>query len=1081
MDDIKKMENEDSRPGDKETASTNEMTKPPAPKPSRSASGGRPKKNSHASQPKHKNKPTKKSIKKVRGKRRLQQRQEAEEEERKKARKTGNPALENHPGNIIIADPTKGEDAETPEDFFWEVDTVIGRRVKRGRVEYLIRWKNCTEDDNTWEPASNLCDTAMEEAMRYVKNQKEKAKQREEDERKLFGDVGAEFAGEMDAILDNVIDQSTRPHAIIDGTQENSNLATASEVSPGDQVGQNTEIIDDNYWKWSDKEQVEFHDVERINVNDKNALARVKDARINGTPIVLVGHVGWANFAKRWLKKKQIGAKYVATIDGNKLSRDEMKSRTSLSNDVDLSDVRMSERNESETNDESKPNETSHAWKLSEEAGGNPTSIAGTQVFGSIQSEKKSVKDETNELLDLSGEVYELDIMKMIEDIGDEDVPVIKRNYNEVTPIHGNISAAKFLTNCWPTSDSSTPTQQTKTSQRLYLHQWQFPLSDTAGRKLCHQNNPLPKEIMGEDMLKYWIDLPQCKLDSPLQYIFMGREDTLSKLHKDNGGLDISIAPIVGHKECVLVHRSDGSNCLYRLDASLEDIDLHRFPLMSQARVWKTVIKPGEILLMPQGTYHQCRNLTPCLSYSRFHLDSVNLLPFLTSLLNRDAPEIDHEDVLWNLTSEMVRKVDEVFDEAQARVKEGLDTADLLTEEVVDTVNTLRTLRHFVREVARREEVRKIVKGSCDRKSKNSDDAQKKPDDDTVVQDFSSLVEDVDLSLHEFRYRSSTVIPPFKARKGKALKNILSGPSGRRSSNVIKRDVSKFAIGGKPVVTFNSALDNNYMSLVNADILKNYPNASRKKVGEALIGKLKPGDQIVVKLEQRHVKGEIQEVIPQMKAAYLSFEEFPSIYDEYQPYDLVRFPNGEEIPEKDVKPGLVVIDISTDNNYRAEIQSTYIGPMARVKFFVSQHTMTRLVSPSLILDMYTPKSRAKKNDSKGLGAAEVIEISDEEKPERPNKVGQVVKVDGRGAARVTKVYRGGAPQDGNSFPTHVDVCFILGSMTTEKMIPIDHVKLAPELDPEKGRGHRQIAKQHSSPVSGNLARDGSVVSPNACA
>ena len=202
----------------------------------------------------------------------------------------------------------------------------------------------------------------------------------------------------------------------------------------------------------------------------------------------------------------------------------------------------------------------------------------------------------------------------MINDIGEEDVPVIKRNYNEEKPIHGRIAAKTFLMNCWPPSNESEIIQHDrainksqKNTSSLYLHQWQFPLSDTAGRKLCHHNNPLPKGVMGEDLLRYWLDLPQCQKDSPLQYIFMGREDTLSKLHKDPGGLEISIAPIVGEKECVLVHRDDGSNCLYNLTASLDDIDLHKNPLLFQARIWQTVIRPGEILLMPNGTYHQVR------------------------------------------------------------------------------------------------------------------------------------------------------------------------------------------------------------------------------------------------------------------------------------------------------------------------------------------------------------------------------------------------------------------------------------------------------------------------------------------
>ena len=91
-------------------------------------------------------------------------------------------------------------------------------------------------------------------------------------------------------------------------------------------------------------------------------------------------------------------------------------------------------------------------------------------------------------------------------------------------------------------------------------------MPETAGGKLCHKSTPLPNEIMGDDLLKYWLDLSQCKGDSPLQYIFMGREDTHSKLHKDPGGLEISIAPITGQKECVLVHRDDSGQALTQVE-----------------------------------------------------------------------------------------------------------------------------------------------------------------------------------------------------------------------------------------------------------------------------------------------------------------------------------------------------------------------------------------------------------------------------------------------------------------------------------------------------------------------------------
>jgi hypothetical protein len=511
-----------------------------------------------------------------------------------------------------------------------------------------------------------------------------------------------------------------------------------------------------------------FHPVQRIDVNDPQACASVKEARINGTPVVLVGHVGWANFAKRWISKKEDAG----AMEGGEDGAAGVKSTGAIENargDVEMADAVPSTDGNSDVGEKSSSGEDEIKPEMqtngdSSAAAAPPTEPNAVVVqipmsaaallddaqmrnsfnttnnedgtkpsevnTASIADAKSSQEEYDDAPLDLSKRDYYLDINKMIADIGEEDVPVIKRNYNEEKPIHGNIHAAKFLTNCWPNEESDAEAAKNqKTSPKLYLHQWQFPLSDTAGRKLCHQNNPLPKSILGEDLLKYWLDLPQCKLDSPLQYIFMGREDTLSKLHNDPGGLDISIAPIVGEKECVLVHRSDGSNCLYHLQASLNEIDLHKFPLLSQARIWRTTIQPGEILLMPHGTYHQCRNVTPCLSYSRFHLDTVNLLPFAQSLVNGDAPEIDHEEILWNLTSELISKVDKAFDATQSRVKQRLDTDEDLSDDVVETVNILRMLRHFVREVARRHEIRQQLKGG-DSKSDHC---------------FSTLVDDVDM------------------------------------------------------------------------------------------------------------------------------------------------------------------------------------------------------------------------------------------------------------------------------------------------------------------------------------------------
>ena len=386
------------------------------------------------------------------------------------------------------------------EDGFYEVQKIVGERKLPGRKkEYLVRWKGIPPSGDTWEPAGNLCDTAYRDAIRFSREQAAMKKKLKEAEASLG----------LQAQVSKVEDVIFSPICPI---KENTNCSNNAD----------TTLSKDDAWD----DELAYLDIERIDVFDSDAARRVKEARINGIPIVLVGHHGWAQFAVRWLK--------------------------------------------------------------------NPMS-----------SEPLNCEDK----LDLS-KSYEIDVGKMIEDIGDEPVPVLKKNYNEYKPIQDKISVSAFLKNCWPSPGSSVPV-----NKNLYLHQWQFPLSDTAFGKLCGQGKsfPLPNDILGEDLLKLWLD----NKENPYQYIFMGMDRTMSKLHKDNGGMDISIAPIVGEKQCVLVHRSDGETCLYNLDAKLEDVNLNKYPMMRFARVWKTTIRPGEILWMPQGTYHQCCNTTPCLSYSR--------------------------------------------------------------------------------------------------------------------------------------------------------------------------------------------------------------------------------------------------------------------------------------------------------------------------------------------------------------------------------------------------------------------------------------------------------------------------------
>ncbi|XP_072927321.1 chromobox protein homolog 5-like [Hemitrygon akajei] len=68
----------------------------------------------------------------------------------------------------------KSEDVSSDEEEEYVVERVLDRRVVRGRVEFLLKWKGFSDADNTWEPEKNLdCPELIGEFLKTYNKDKE--------------------------------------------------------------------------------------------------------------------------------------------------------------------------------------------------------------------------------------------------------------------------------------------------------------------------------------------------------------------------------------------------------------------------------------------------------------------------------------------------------------------------------------------------------------------------------------------------------------------------------------------------------------------------------------------------------------------------------------------------------------------------------------------------------------------------------------------------------------------------------------------------------------------------------------------
>eukprot|EP00656_Telonema_subtile_P013764 TRINITY_DN16996_c0_g1_i4.p1 TRINITY_DN16996_c0_g1~~TRINITY_DN16996_c0_g1_i4.p1 ORF type:complete len:208 (+),score=56.79 TRINITY_DN16996_c0_g1_i4:82-705(+) len=110
----------------------------------------------------------------------------------KKRRKKEAPAVEPEP-EPEPGSPSGSSDDEMEEEF--EVDRVVARRMFDDTVKYLIKWKNYSEADNTWEPEENLnCPDTLAMYDRRLPNAQDFASQELELLKQLGGESWSGYA-----------------------------------------------------------------------------------------------------------------------------------------------------------------------------------------------------------------------------------------------------------------------------------------------------------------------------------------------------------------------------------------------------------------------------------------------------------------------------------------------------------------------------------------------------------------------------------------------------------------------------------------------------------------------------------------------------------------------------------------------------------------------------------------------------------------------------------------------------------------------------------------------------------------------
>ena len=103
---------------------------------------------------------------------------------KKKSSKGGLGLIEETPVSATV----EQENGATEEEEEYEVEKVVDKRIHKGKVEYLLKWKGYTSDDNTWETEDSLdCEELLQEYESRLEKPSIEIKKEKKEKRKGHG------------------------------------------------------------------------------------------------------------------------------------------------------------------------------------------------------------------------------------------------------------------------------------------------------------------------------------------------------------------------------------------------------------------------------------------------------------------------------------------------------------------------------------------------------------------------------------------------------------------------------------------------------------------------------------------------------------------------------------------------------------------------------------------------------------------------------------------------------------------------------------------------------------------------------